>query len=761
MLMKKRLLLLPIACLAMVTSCAEEEMPFSTGTSEQQVIQPELDLTFGYNSIITETDSLSSVSIPLNSCVPVSVSCRDGFADLKCVNVDGKYYLQVANPEKAQLGVDKITLTVNGHPELTKSFLFTVNKSINESRGVVDENRLMKRFAEIFSVGRYLWQGATDDHPLGSMLNYKVLLNTVDTDTALIQKDVNFRPNQEYEKITGSSLEEHSTNYAWNLGISKFPVGKFTGSFSHTGTRKSVSKNYYEYLTESRIDQNAAAFMTVNLTSIPPHSEKWKTVISKELDNVLNNPNSDQYKKFSENDKGACEIIEHYGSHLLTYCILGAQATLDFHKKQDMTKTSLDLAFSVSFRQKKKQVTNEQGEVVPDKDPTTWSEVKAAEYISNKQLTIDAGFKFSNEDYLEETEAGWSIKLVAGNSRTVNGFDGWNSTDDPENWVPVAYRQNKNVDTDLIAIYEFCQDETSKRCQTLKHVLEDVDEKGICPFLRYMSDENHYNLKLDPDETEWVLADVFVDVDAKKSDDGIPKPKKKTFKNGDRSVTYTLYPFKDLAFNKGDCLDTQTNQFGRIGIGACHYWYYAMAMRDDCPGISDIRLVEDSKESQYHSKGYYRCMDDKATNFGDNWGCWESYNYILMAKRIPLNDTETKPITGLRLEAWDDYLRQIKKNEDVVVLGVSGGTGYEPSGLNKEEVYYKYWHEAWMNKWEGYPKSGVPESSTVLNTSNEKSAVYMLRFVHQPWYLFLSTIKTPIKGKNFNLVIPNNMKNRN
>lgn len=92
------------SAVVLMASCAEEDLswsdkPWSDILSEQQTaILPVDDLTFGCNSIITETDSLTSVRIPLNTDIPAQVSCRHGYADLQCVKVDGKYYLQVANP---------------------------------------------------------------------------------------------------------------------------------------------------------------------------------------------------------------------------------------------------------------------------------------------------------------------------------------------------------------------------------------------------------------------------------------------------------------------------------------------------------------------------------------------------------------------------------------------------------------------------------------------------------------------------------------
>lgn len=746
MLMKKRLLLLPIACLAMVTSCAEEEMPFSTGSSEQQVIQPELDLTFGYNSVITETDSLSSVSIPLNSCVPVLVSCRDGFADLKCVNVDGKYYLQVANPEKAQLGVDKITLTVNGHPELTKSFLFTVNKSIPQTRADVNVDPLLKRFADVFSVGQYLWEYSTSKTPTYPMLNAKALYNPEDPDNNYIAEATQFPAERYTEKFSGSSMQKHSQSIAGSFGIDKIPMGQFLFGFSISGSRKSVSENYYEYLTETEKSQTAKAALTLDLLTIPAHSEEWKKFIHKDLDDALNNQNTNIYKRFTTDDDGACEIIRLFGSHLLTSCVLGCQATLEFHKKQDLSQVATDIALAASLTKKKEK------ELLPD-SLEKWDQVLIAQHLASKRTSGKLDLNFSWSDYIEETECEWHTKLLGGNVNTANDFSDWKPTDDPKNWYPIAYRRDPAEEVFLRAIYEFCQDPNSERCKSLKHVMEDVDDKGFCYFTKYMSEK--YGVDLYPKPTEWVVADIYCDVNAGKEDTDHPYPKKKTvnIKGKEKPFTYTLYPFTDLFLNKERCLDTQTNQFGRIGIGGCHYWYYAMAMRDDFPGLADIRLVEEGSVKKFLNDGYYRCINSDM-DFGRGWGCWETNNFVLMALPIEVGDQTTTPITGVRLEAWD---QENRSNNEVEVLGVTGGTGYDAaSGRNKKAIYFEYWNEVWSDN----KRADVPDPNYVRDQNNQINAVYHLKCVRQPWYLFLSTIKKPITDNKNYLVLPINMMNR-
>ncbi len=718
------------SAIALIASCTEEDLSLTAVSSQLKSVQPENDLTFGYNSIITETDSLSTVSIPLNTDVAPVISCSDGVADLQCVNIDGKYYLQVANPEKAKLGVDEVTLTVKGHPELTKSFYFTVRKSYANTRALAPtdkQDKINRRFADVFSQGQYIWKTSLDDHPTSPMFRAEALYESLSSSLPLFNVDKVLGSTDELIEASGSTLEEYASNFSINAGLDNIPISKVLFGIGGSYTTKSVSKHYYEYITKSRSEFLAGAKLSESMKSTPAHDKYWKELITQELDNVLNNPNTKEYKKFAETDKGACEIIEAYGSHMLTYCKLGTKAVLNFRKKQDLKRTSSEWALSVKVK----------WDANKGKDLKKEDDVLCAKYIDDKAFNGSLSLGGGEEKLLEEIEAEWSTKLFGGNIATNKTYDGWSPTDDPENWFPVSVRE-ENKKAELRAIYELCQDPESPRCQTLKRVLEEVDEEtGLSPFAEYQLD--NYGVNLNPDETEWVLAGIYVDVDASTSNDKIPGPTKMELP-ADRSKKETFYPFMDLAYHRGDCLDTQIHNFGRCDRRKCHYWYYAYKMRDDFPGISEFRLVEKDREQEFKNKGYHSCLNWDADEFGDGWTAGETNNYVLMGKKIGDKDKTTQPITGFRLEGWYHNYRQ----GDHELAGVSGLTG---PGLNSDYNRYNYF-------WQGTKEYPI---SYVKNDDDEVDSVYALFMVHQPRHLFLSTTKRPIRKDDIYFEHPKNM----
>lgn len=755
--MLKKLLLCASAAV-LVASCTDEDVAFTAGTSEFYAVQPEDDLTFGYNSIITETDSLSTVSIPLNTDVAPVISCSDGVADLQCVNIDGKYYLQVANPEKAKLGVDEVTLTVKGHPELTKSFYFTVRKSYANTRALErteQQDKIARRFANVFSVGQYIWKGNTEDHPKSPMFDSKVLYESLDEALPLFNVDDNYRKHDVYNETTGSTLEEHSQQYSGSVGLANIPVaGYVTGSAEYNRTEKSYSKHYYEYLTKSRSAYIASAKLSESMKATPAHDKYWKELITQELDNVLNNTNTKEYKKFPETLEGAYKIIDAYGSHLLTYCVLGTKATLEFRKKQDLNKTSVDWALSAKI-----QLTMNRPSLDSIRDK---EKAAAAEYIDKAAASASGSFSSSYADLLDEMEASWDYTLVGGNSNTAKGIADWMPTEDPEKWIPVCYfEEGEEDEADLIAIYELCQDPKSPRCQTLKKALEEKGQSGYCHFIEHKMGD-----KLKPkDETEWVLAGVWCDVsvESDKDKDGnqthLPKPFKMELP-GHKGIKATFYPFTDLAFSTGNCLDTQTYDFGACHRTKCHYWYYAMMMRDDCPGLEEFILVEENKAQEYNqTKGYFKCI--KGDEFGDGWRAGETGNYVLMCKPIKKGDTTTKPLTGFRLEAYDhykdtddDWTGKNTDKDEYRLLAVSAPT--DPGLHGIDDNYKWYWqHHAFHGpkyKFEDIVKN-------VKDNDGKVRSVYHLQLIHQPWHLYLSTTNEPIRQTDLHVLHPTNMKN--
>lgn len=759
--MLKKLLLCASAAV-LVASCTDEDVAFTAGTSEFYAVQPEDDLTFGYNSIITETDSLSTVSIPLNTDVAPVISCSGRVADLQCVNIDGKYYLQVANPEKAKMGVDEVTLTVKGHPELTKSFYFTVNKSLDKTRATAptgQKAKIYQRFADIFSQGQYIWQGPSKNHPVHHIFDPEKLYESLSSSFPLFDLDNNFANTQELQKSSGSTLDEHNNSWSVNAGIDNVKLGNYLGTLSGEGFRanKEYSKHYFEYLTESRYNCTAAGFLTTSMTSTPAHDTLWKYLITPELDNVLNNPGSKEYQKYPDTDKGACDLIEDYGSHLVTFCKLGTRATFNYRKKQDLRKTSVEWALKAKF----KEIQNNKEDGV---QPADEKAVAVARYVDESLVSASFGISHSYDDLVEEIESEWNYTLVGGNANAVKDIKDFTATDDPENWIPVAYNKESKKHAELRAIYELCQDPTSPRCQVLKRVLEEVDKTtGHCPFMDHLIDE--YGINPNPAETEWVLAGVYVDVsvDSDKDDDGnqktIPAPVKMALPT-DQNTKATFYPFIDLAFSPGNCLDTQTSNFGKCGRGNCHYWYYAMMMRDDFPGIEEFRLVDKSKVNEFNNKGYNKCMM-KGDEFGDGWAAGETGNFVLMCKPIKGN-TKAKPITGFRLEAYDkhngsdfDYIHKSTDTDLYRILAVSAPTG--PGLTGEDDVYRNYWRPRLMHgptyKYEDVVKYVTDDEDAVND-------VYHLVMIHQPWHLYLSTTNEPVMQEHIHIEFPSNMRDK-
>lgn len=724
------------SALALMTSCAEDSSWTSESVtgSPESVMLSEGDLTFGYNSIITESDSLSCLRIPLNTTVPVTISCSKELNALKCVKIDGKYYLQVANPDQTRLGVDEVTLTIENHPELTKRFLLTVNDSETLTRAA-DQDSLKKRFADVFSLGQYIWLGPTEKHPSAPMLNADVLYNGL-SDINDLRQIVELDPLQpvtyDYRKSEGSSKEEHANNWSINAGVDNIPIGEAAQvGISASFSKKSASKHYFEYMTESKSALLATAQLTLGMMAIPACDTLWKRLISEQLDNVLNNPGSNLYKKFEENLNGACEIIDSYGSHLLTYCALGTNATLQFRKKTDMTKTSMEWAVKVTIDQQKEDLDND-----------TQDAVAAAQYVNSQRNPHGSiGYEQSTEDYLEEIEMEMGYTMVGGNVTDITAFDQWKPTDNPYNWFPVQFRDNSANRAILRAIYELCQDSTSVRYKTLYKAINEYNADSINYFTAWKAAREGISL-VEP-ETEWVLAGIYVDTDGSKG----TKPAPKKMKLADGVTDCMFYPYTDLEFNAGNCLDTETGDFGECGRGGCHYWYYGMMMRDDFEGLEDIRLVDRDREKEWrYERDYVRCMNPGAKDMGEGWGCNETNNFVLMAKPIEKgNPRGVRPITGMRIEAWD------KKNKtgDHLLVGVSSGTECGTNGVNAKRYRY-YWTDDDAQQYISYVK----------DHNGNVAPVYYLSWVHQPWYPFLSVTTRPIRYYDAVLSTPSDMKDQ-
>ena len=686
-------------------ACTDDDMSGNNAGNQAAIaLQPATDVVYGRNVMVFDADTLSSTRIALNTDQPVSTVSRDGKILAECVNEGGRYSLRVMLNDNSldESVVDRITLTsTDGTNTQTKDLYVSVRRNFQTRAVTHDDNALRDRFAGIFAaaVPGWILPGTNKDN---GTVQYNAL------DKQLIAPHINIIENVIPEDVShtveGSTLEEYSKKVSASVGFGGIPLGSLIASLSVTGSTESKSRHYYEYMTVSRNTREAVGSLPLDFISSTDSIVKY---ISKELAPLLD----DQvYGNYTLDEEGTCNMIEDFGSHIATYCELGTQLRLNFTKKSDMQSTanSIEASFKAKAKFDEQTLKNMVDTDAGSQNNSLGDKLKAYEMIygqtPSKEGSISGGVSWSELN--EETEATTELVMIGGNRDSVptGKFEQWIPTDDPTRWMPISYTKAYGTNATLIPLYNLCINKNTKRYALLRKLID--TEEGYKIFCKYK------NVKpaTECSETEWVIAGLCCKVMG--NSDDVKPFKAKCIDSKER----TFYPMayrrdvNEYSDYAGKVLDTQKGEFGKCGRGKQHVWFYALAMRDDCPGISDIRISEKAPSSDY----YNEMLPCNAT-FSTGWSA-SVRDTRLWVKPIAEGDTKTRPITAFALN--DDTGRTI---------GSTGGSEYGDN-MKSRQRYNDIWESA----------AGRP----FITQQNDD--VYFIHLIYQPNYIHTKYSTKPL-----------------
>ena len=708
-----------MATVLMATSCNDSDFLDDSTSSARTTANAAADLTRGNNVMIYEADQLADQSFPVtlegNDVILSNVNPNLSY---QCVKSDGQWVIKthLKADETPPICMDQVTISSAANPKLQKTVTVVVRQSGSETRASFDD--IGTRFCQVLG-------GGID--PLEDVGLWHS--NILDMDAVVACKALQYTTNGQETYYTSHEASDYNRLYAMHqnegglnlsLPIKNFVLGVKTGFHEKCAQ---TTENKYEYLTSSVCTYWAQGYVDddrlysiINPTDTLRIKHPFLAVCSTTLCNVLNNPASPEYQKYANNDAGIIALLDRYGSHFFTGCLLGGRAEFNWSKRRDFSSRELSWDLSVQLGlegkgecAKDSTVENSINRTNGKKDTTTVAKTVVTQHLQAKgSSTSSVNYAHTESDIREseQVQIFSDSRMFGGNGTQNTKYADWILTDDPANWIPIAYCTKSKLDDMnqshcavskvqnpfVHSILELCDSISSPdRYNAIKRMITpDANDCGKIPYY----DKKDLYIRDTNTEDRPVIADcTFEWIEAKNYNIGsLATPKLKAHPvDGKLRMYYPMVlnpncfnPGKDLGraaiVVTGDFIGTsKDNDGGRL------IFYYALDWSSNTDGIINIRIDKKTGISNKAAAGGdWPC----GTRTGKGWSGdpWNGDNYLIVTygnKDTPAEDKITG--VGLYFTEYDTD----NGNHRGEVYASSGGTEWVSFGrYNRSDQDY-------------------------------------------------------------------------
>lgn len=634
------------------SSCSQSEV--ENGYVPSDVSSSSLDLTGGYNVIVLNPENIDGYRLKLSTTLPVKAEDENSlFRFEQIIEKDHSYLIAKLKTTKS----DKEPKTINVKLEVEESP--TLNKEVkivlqpSSNNGLKSEEDFKSRVKELFGYGAHVWKDL-GDHGSGKILNTSLISDLVDATTVNGLKYTNF-------EISGHTLSESMHRFSMNVGLSFDGASSaktkyaFAGSVSAGGSETTSTKEAIEYYMGYSGAQMGEAQLDIN-TMI---NKNYLSYIDTTFNDVLNNPGSSVYQKYPDTPEGINKLLDYYGTDVITQGSFGGYAIGLYGRSENAYQHDVTYDVSASLNVSKKDESTAESDVD-----------KVLKYLRQKNgMAEGGGFSIGisgeESEYFEASKAVSLGYMRGGNGET--SMDKWKVTSDPNNWILISYNISNGDLNTFIPIQAFVADTSSAR---YKMIVQQIGTAENSPYFesKKMFVDGVY-------ESPLVVADFMMKISSNRN--GEPKPFVAKGPDNKKRVYYPVMANEHAPQNKGYALNTQTDYFicgTRSNTKKGHYWYYALDQADNCYGITDVIMNNNSNNGGYVRRG------DHAN--GNVVGCINN-NYVWLKYGEKSTKTEDK-IKGIGLYYLNDC--------QYVVLGSTGGTEMISTWSDSA---YKYFDSYW------------------------------------------------------------------
>ena len=709
-----------MATLAGLTACTSNDDNPSSSTPA--IAEGEQDVLKGRLVYALNADSLDSYLLPLASLCDVDLQTYDhsDYYGVRVIELNGERYLQPYQKQEPQPGsIETIRLRVAPKqcPDEARSAVIIVYKRKTEAVTRTGSG-VTSSYSDI--IGRTTLPTNELNHQQQVLIDMTKLKNV----TGMADPDFPRLTYSETDYLTSNtsnsrivdfaydnqSMEEVTKTFNWGIGLSAlFPLGKLlfntAFNFNHHKTEFSSSANEY-ILAMRRIEKATVQF---DMQKFEDNGLNSSIMLSHHFRVLAMLTSLTFWDHILNANMNAEAVYNYWGTDMISEGTFGGLYTYIYGRQENAcgSSTGWDACFSLGLH-------NKLGvDQMPDANNASTAAVLLWKFKSEAAGKVggNTSFDLGSEDseYHEASKAfSLDFRWGGGNGSTdaawMSGFD------NNDNWALVSYsahsttqesdtetnsqgstlyplhKMAENLSTGYKAMFSL--EGLTHRDSILVNCMEANAKKLADARQDYLN-----SLAQDWADQEYVLADfmmVSTDADSKTGHPaGEPKPIVREDPFGVKRIYYPMMANDFAPVDKGYALETgqpkalKTKPYiNDDNVDKNQYWYYALAPKNETPGINYVTFHPNVGEF-YNYSSYKYIRRGESSKTGIKWSN-PTDNYVYICYYSETKDSN-KPITAVELRTDYNSLR----------IANTGGAELAPGGSTQTQIYNEWKSRSW------------------------------------------------------------------
>ena len=621
----------------------------------------EADIVQGKLFHVIDVDKLEECKLALSTLNEVSLSASDNdYYNFESRIIDGvRYIIPVCKASQTHsCEVVKLKIVPNNQPQYSRSVMLVFRKNLNKAKS----EPLLSCYSEYLGKGTRCYEKISNTTRSVLLYDY---IDDLDENYLTVNSTLNSLRMLEF---SGSDYESTMESWAFNIGASfkhtrpavfSIEAGELSGELIPTKTKNaSVLSGSFDFGMSGELNTSLAyeyymniylvkkAEIALNMTRFE-YSDNNETPDLR-LFSLLADDFLDQICNVSSTSFNAKQFFDTWGTDVITQAVFGGYNLYIYGRSENTYEHSVGFDACGEIKRSK-----------PTTDGNSWIDVYKNAHSDYASGNFD--ISYMNEDYHEASKAVETSITVGGtltNNDAQTWLDGFNNSNESEKWALVGYRR---VDDEPVEGAEIDSTSLLYPIETLAHdivsayYLNFKDEMSEDDIKAYNNAATNVNALIKSkeqylnDHAAQMIAKprlVVADIIMKYGDNGHKKGQPEAFigtdpRNASRKwIYYPMMANKYAPTNKGYAFESSQDDYTVAVDTKDEYWYYAMALENDCDGIVEIQFEKSGDDAVEY---YVRRGDGSHEGSNDT----NTPNYLWVKFYDPASYTASQKITAV------------------------------------------------------------------------------------------------------------------
>lgn len=424
----------------------------------------------------------------------------------------------------------------------------------------------------------------------------------------------------------------------------------FSGSFDQRFQHNQTSSNRFEYHVDVHVKPMVELHMATAIYTSASDPDVFLPFLTTTASRLLNETNSDLYKRYGNTQKGIYDLYDTYGTHVLVGGVFGGSYTYIYSRKENLYYDETVFAAEAELSAKSSS---------PAGENENWLQTYYR-VMGTHGGKIGAGGGYTKSE-LNEHMSEESIMIITGGNASVD-FESWDKSiaDENSNLHLVSYGpRGDTTRCFLVPLYYL----------TKNYARQDALKKYLDSYVEARS-----KLAKKP---QLILADFMMRTG--KDNHGDPAGQRVFTGPDGKERIYSPLVLNTKGPNDsriGKMLDTSAHEYLDVGDNADQLWWVALDFKDECRPIYHMRFM---KEDDARKHGFELRGQDAESGM-----MWDAIDNHYVCLKFSPDDSHKEPVSGVGIA------RKGKSDDLYYVIATSPGTDMTlPYSI--DEQFPAYW----------------------------------------------------------------------